>query len=83
MTKLKYILKKLFFPSFIYEFYSSLPSAGYFEKATKSIKSLNGKIVTQNSNFISFYLDASKIFGFPSFGKVLVKIRLRGYALDS
>ena len=74
MKKLKDFLKKIFLPSFTYEFESSLPNDGYFEKIPKSVRSMDGEIVTKNSNYISFYLNASKIFSFPSFGKVLFKI---------
>jgi hypothetical protein len=75
MEKLTDFLKKIFLPSFTYNFSSSLPSDGYIGKIPRSVTSRDGKIVAKNSNDISFYLDASKIFGFPSFGKVLFEIK--------
>jgi len=73
--KIKNFLKKIFLPSFIYKFSSSLPSNLYIENATSKIKLLGAKIIFEQDDSVSFYLNSYKIFRNPLYGKLLISIK--------
>ncbi len=70
-----YFLKKLFFPSFIYRFSSSLPNNSYIENANKEIRLLGAQIISQQDDRVSFYLNSYRIFRNPLYGKLLINIK--------
>ena len=73
-SKILYLLKKIFFPSFIYEFSLSLPSNLYIEKANATLESFGAKILSKKSDSLSFYISASRI-RMVSYGKLLIHVR--------
>jgi len=74
-SKILYFLKKIFFPSFIYRFSTSLPSNSYIENANKKIKLLGAQIILKQDDCVYFYLRSYRIFRNPIYGKLLINIK--------
>jgi hypothetical protein len=72
--KMIHLFKKIFFPSFVYKFATSLPSVSYIEKVAVILESFGAKILAKKSDTVTFYISAHKIQKL-SWGKLLIHIR--------
>jgi hypothetical protein len=68
------LFKKIFFPTFIYEFYSSIPEDSYIEKANHNLELLGAQILCKENDSLAFYVSSYKIRKL-SYGKLLIKIK--------
>lgn len=72
--KVIYYTKKIFLPSFVYQYRSSLPSAAYMKSASQKLETLGITVLFKDPGSISFSLQSSKVFGVLSLGNLLINI---------